>query len=102
MEGSGQAQFAFTVPPELETGRYANLLGIWHTGHEFTLDFSVTGPAMPPEAPDDPLTIPCQVVARVKIAPSLVFDLLQALNENMTRYEESYGEIKRPEPPGGS
>ena len=41
MEGS-EPQFGFHVPEALQTGTYANFLGVWHTGHEFTLDFSVT------------------------------------------------------------
>lgn len=93
-----QEQFAFEVPPELETGTYANILGVWHSPHEFTLDFSVSGQAIQPPEPGEPVMIPCKVVARVKVAPSLVFDLLQALNANMTRYEQNFGEIKRPEP----
>lgn len=96
MEGEAdQPQFVFSVPEDLETGRYANMLGVWHTGHEFTLDFSVTSQMVP----GNPSIIPCQVVARVKVAPSLVFELLQALNANMTNYEASFGEIKRLEPP---
>jgi hypothetical protein len=72
------------------------MLGVWHTPHEFTLDFSVTLPAVPPAEEGLPPTIPCEIVARIKVAPSLVFDLLQALNENMSRYEATFGEIHRP------
>ena len=96
MEGGGHhTEFAFTVPPELAAGRYANLLAIWHTAHEFTLDFSVT---MPVEGTgtESASVVPCEVVARVKISPSVVFDVLRALNENMTKYESTYGEIQRP------
>jgi hypothetical protein len=39
------------------------------------------------------------VVARVKIPVTVLFDVLRALNENMTRYEQVFGEIRRPEPP---
>ena len=99
--GGGQPQFTFNVPEDLQTGRYANILGVWHSPHEFTLDFSVSGQPIPPEGPGEPPIVPCDVVARVKVAPSLVFDLLEALNENMTHYEQNYGEIRRPEPPGG-
>ncbi len=84
------------VPQELSAGAYANVVGIWHTEHEFTLDFAVMMPTTPPLAPGEPATMPCQVVARVKIAPTLVFDVLRALNENMTKYETTYGEIRRP------
>jgi len=83
------------IPPELEGGAYANMVGVWHTGHEFTLDFSVTLPTR--EGPEGSTIVPCQVVARLKIAPTLVFDLMRALNENMTGYETTFGEIRRPE-----
>jgi hypothetical protein len=36
------------------------------------------------------------VTSRVKIPVTLIFDVVRALNENMTRYEETFGEIKRP------
>jgi hypothetical protein len=36
------------------------------------------------------------VVARVRIPPAMVFDLLRALNENLTEYEEQYGEVVPP------
>ena len=91
------------VPPEETGGRYANFLGVWHTGHEFTLDFAVTQPthAEDPEDGESPVVVPCHVVARVRIPVSVVFDVLRALNDNMTRYEQTYGEIHRPGQRGG-
>jgi hypothetical protein len=101
MEQSGAGQrptnFNVQIPPELEGGTYANFLGAWHTGHEFTLDFAVTQPPVVPENPTEPTTVPCRVVTRVKIPPTLIFDILRALNENMTTYENTFGEIQRPE-----
>jgi hypothetical protein len=88
----------FQVPPDLEGGVYANILGVWHTGHEFTLDFAVTQPTLVPTDPSEPATVPCRVVTRVKIPPSLIFDIMRALNENMDRYEAIFGMIQRPEP----
>jgi Protein of unknown function (DUF3467) len=92
-------EFQLAVPPELEGGVYSNFLGVWHTAYEFTLDFCSTQPAQPvdPEDPNSPAVVPCRVVARVKIPPTLVFNVLQALNENMTNYEATYGPIQRPE-----
>ncbi len=93
-------EFQLAVPPELEGGVYSNFLGVWHTAYEFTLDFcSTQQPAQPidPEDPNSPAVVPCRVVARVKIPPTLVFNVLQALNENMTNYEAIYGPIQRPE-----
>lgn len=72
MEASGP-RFVFQIPPELEGGRYANILGVWHTPHEFTLDFSVT--LSPQQSEDGQPVIPANIVARVKVSPSLVFEL---------------------------
>ena len=99
--GAGERPTNFNVqlPPELEGGTYANFLGVWHTGYEFTLDFAVTQPPVIPEDEAEPITVPCRVVTRVKIPPTLIFDIMRALNENMTTYENTFGEIQRPEAP---
>jgi hypothetical protein len=92
--------FRMDVPQEETGGRYSNFLAVWHTGHEFTLDFAATQPPQPTDPHDEesPVLVACQVVARVRIPVSVVFDVLRALNENMTGYEQTYGEIRRPEP----
>lgn len=92
------ANFEMQIPLELEVGAYADFLGIWHSPHGFTLDFAVTQPpvAQDSDDPNSPVTVPCRVTSRVKIPSSLVFDVMRALNENMTAYEQAYGEIKRP------
>ncbi len=90
--------FELRVPPEMEGGVYANFLGVWHTAHEFTLDFSATLPAEPIESPEDGavMHVPCRVTARIKVPPTLVFDIIRALNDNLTGYEEKFGSIRRP------
>jgi hypothetical protein len=94
-----EMHFNVGVPDELEAGVYGNVLSIWHTPYEFTLDFASTQPPQvtQPEG-DEPGTVevPCRVVSRVKIPPTVIFDVLRALNENMTRYEDSFGSIRRP------
>ena len=97
-EGQRPTNFDVQVPPDLEGGSYANFLSVWHTGHEFTLDFAVTQPPVVPENATEPITVPCRIVTRVKIPPTLIFDILRALNENMTTYEGTFGEIQRPAP----
>jgi hypothetical protein len=91
------ARFDLQVPPEVESGVYANFLNVWHTAHEFTLDFATTLPAEPAE--DDrgePLVrVPARVTARVKVPPTLLFDVIRVLNDNMTRYEATFGPIAR-------
>jgi hypothetical protein len=86
------------VPPEVEVGVYANLLAIWHTQDEFTFDFAVKQPAQMAESEDGTpvVHVPARVVARVRVPPGQVFEILKALNENMTHYERAFGEIRRP------
>jgi hypothetical protein len=99
--GMVAANFEVQVPPELEGGAYANFLNVWHSPYEFTFDFAVTQPPIPqnPQDPAAPVTVPCRVVARVKVPPALVFDIMRAINQNLARYEQMFGEIPRPEPP---
>lgn len=90
--------------PAMTGGVYANRLAIWHSAHEFTLDFIVPSqPAQPAVTPEGQQVIraPHRLVARVRIPPGSVFDIIRALNENMDHYEKRFGAIKTPgqEPP---
>jgi hypothetical protein len=94
---SEQPQYRFDIiaPPELEAGVYANFLSVWHSPHEFTLDFAVTQPALETDTPGLQ-RVPCRVVARVKVPATVVFDMIRAMNENLTRYEGKFGVVRRP------
>lgn len=89
------------VPPELEGGTYANVLNVWHTAYEFTLDFGVMQQVgePDPEDPDAALQVPVRVVSRVRIPVTLLFEVLKALNTNMTGYESTFGPIRAPQAP---
>lgn len=97
MENQGQ-EIEIQVPPDEAMGSYANLVGVWHTPHEFALDFCLVQPFLL----DGPKAT---VVSRVRIPPTLVLDLLQSLSQNLLEYEKTYGEIRRlvdePEEGGG-
>jgi hypothetical protein len=86
-----QPRIQIQVPEALQAGAYANGAMVRHTPYEFTLDFFSTQPP----TPDAPNVVQCLVTARVKIPPTVVFDLLRAVNENMTKYESQFGEIPR-------
>lgn len=91
-------EFRIDVPSELEVGVFSNFMTVWHSPHEFTLDFATTMPPerKDPEDEDSPVVVPARVTARVKIPVTMIFDVIRAINENMTRYEEAAGPIKRP------
>ena len=76
------------VPEDQKTGTYANLLVVTHGPHEFTLDFAQFQPS------NDGTKVTAEVVQRVRIAPTLVGQVMQALNANLTKYEDRFGPVK--------
>jgi hypothetical protein len=82
-----------------EAGYYANALAIWHTGHEFTFDFLVNSdPPRPARTQDgeDVIQAPHRLVARIRVPPTAVFDIIRTINENLTLYEQRFGQIRAP------
>lgn len=73
---------------EVKHGEYANFVAIQHGPHEFTLDF---GQAMPGGEPDE---VVIDVVSRVKIAPTLVGQVMRSLANAQSKYEDKFGSIK--------
>ena len=49
-----------------------------------------------PEDPEAALQVPVRVVSRVRIPVTLLFEVLKALNTNMTGYESTFGPIRAP------
>jgi hypothetical protein len=84
-------QIQLTVPPDKIAGDYANVVTVWSTPYDFAVDFAINQPYAA-----GPGGAAAQVVARVRIPPTLVFQLLQALNHALGQYEEAYGPIKQP------
>src|ERR1700722_16094799 len=83
------------TPEELKAGVYANGLGVWSTQTEFTLDFIVN---LPPEQASDSegnpvAVVPQEVVARVKIPPPLLFQVMRSLAGAQDAYEAQWGSI---------
>lgn len=79
------------ISDEDAKGRYSNLLRITHTGEEFILDFIHL---VPPQA---------VVTARIVTSPGHLKRIVQALDENLRRYEERFGKVRvAPEPSPGS
>jgi hypothetical protein len=90
---------AIQVPDALEGGVYSNLVAVWHTPYEFTLDFAVILPPQVATRADggQPITVtPARVVSRVKVPPAAVFELMRALSQNERLYEQNIGAIPRP------
>lgn len=101
-----QRNLRIIVSDDMVVGNYANLLGVWHTEHEFTLDFVVVGL---PDASDDnsQQTFTAPLVARLKIPTNVIFNIARAIADNVDTYEKRFGQITpQPDttpdyPPGG-
>jgi hypothetical protein len=91
--------FESRADPALEAGAYANALAIWHTAHEFTFDFLVSSEPPQPATTDEGEAViraPHRLVARVRIPPTAVFDIITTINQNLTLYEQNFGQIRQP------
>jgi hypothetical protein len=85
-----------SVPPEAEVGVYASFASVWRTQDCFVLDFAteVRPPEVVAEDPDSDtpyVHVPAQVVARVRIPPGQVWELMKALEQNLSAYERDSG-----------
>jgi hypothetical protein len=89
-------RLAINIPDEFKRGAYSDVVMVWHNQFGFTLDFlAQLQPELVAAADGDP-ALPFEVVARVRIPPSVIFLLMKALNENLTRYEQTFGPIPDP------
>ena len=81
------------TPPDQVAGVAADLVGVWHTAESFVLDFSAFADPARIETVDgvDVLVQRAQVVARVRIPPSQVFEIMKALERQLTVWERETG-----------
>ena len=77
-------EISIELPEEIAEGVYANLSIISHSNTEFILDFIRLVPNVPK----------AKVKSRVIMSPQQTKRLLQALRENIKRYEATNGIIK--------
>ncbi len=78
-------QLQIQLRPEVADGKYSNLAMIGHGPNEFLIDFIFAAPGMP-QAP---------VVSRVIMSPENAKQLMYALQDNVSKFEAQFGEIKQ-------
>jgi hypothetical protein len=89
-----------SMPDDKVPGVYADFVSVWHTNDVFTFDFAALArpPAMVEGDDGRPIaTAQAQVVTRVRIPPSQVFEIMKALERQLTAWEQETG--RRPKPP---
>lgn len=77
-------QLQIELKPEVAQGVYANLAILTHSSSEFILDFACMMPGLQK----------AEVRSRVIMAPEHAKRLLFALQDNLQKYEQQFGEIR--------
>ena len=80
-------QLQIELKEEVAQGTYANLAIITHSSSEFVLDFVRVLPGMPKAG----------VQSRIVLAPEHAKRLLQALEDNIGKYERTFRPINTPD-----
>lgn len=92
--------FQVEVPADVHAGTYADFVSIWHTPDCFVLDFAaLKQPPMPAtdETGQDITVLPTKIVARVKVPPAQVFEIMKALSSQLTAWETEQGTSSPPD-----
>lgn len=77
------------ITDEVMEGRYANMMRVSHTKEEFIMDYANV---VPPQG---------IMTARVITSPGHMKRILKALQDNIGKYEKSFGPINEAEAPKG-
>ena len=86
-----QNQINIELSEEIAEGIYSNLAMIAHSNSEFVIDFIRLMPGVPK----------AKVKARIVITPEHAKRLLNAMQDNLEKYEAVHGRIKTQEEPPG-
>jgi hypothetical protein len=86
----GQQDVKISFPPQLQGGVYSNNMVVTHTKEEFVMDFLMV---IPPVG---------AVTSRVIISPGHMKRIINALQENVKKYETRFGVIQAAEEPKGT
>jgi hypothetical protein len=81
--------------PEIMAGVYANFANVSHSDYEFTITFA----RVDHEVDDD--EIPGVVVSRINLSPKFMRELIDAMQDNFSKYQTREGIKNLPEYGGG-
>jgi len=87
--GQEPKEIKINFPEKIQGGVYSNNMVVTHTKEEFILDFIMVSPPVG------------TVTARVIVSPGHMKRILEALRDNVSKYEKTYGTIQIAEEPKG-
>ena len=82
-------QLQVELKPEVSKGNYSNLAIISHSHSEFVIDFATILPGL--QKPE--------ICSRILMTPEHAKRLLNALSDNIGKYENTFGRIELPGSP---
>jgi hypothetical protein len=89
-----EQRLTMDITPEVEGGVYANFVNVWHSKDEFTFDFGAM--SRPPRAGHDEsgefMHLATRIVARVRVPPGQVFEIMKALETQLSAWETETGQ----------
>ena len=88
-------RFEVEMSPEVEVGIHADFANLWHTQDTIVLDFAAL--RQPPyiqvdETGTEVAIAPTRIVGRVRLPPRQVWELMRALEKELTAWETATGE----------
>jgi hypothetical protein len=82
-----QPSMQINTGDEMSRGRYSNAMVISHGPEEFLMDWLLQSPNG------------AHLLSRIIVAPGHMKRILSTLQDNIERYEQTFGEIKSVDPP---
>ena len=84
MDNENKNQLNLELKPEVARGTYSNLAIITHSRSEFIIDFATMLPGLPKP----------EICSRIVMTPEHAKRLMNALAENVSKYEGQFGRIE--------
>jgi hypothetical protein len=88
-------RFDVSMTPEVEVGIHADFANLWHTPDTIVLDFAAL--RQPPylqvdETGAEFAMAPIRIVSRMRLPPKQMWELMRALEKELTAWEKATGE----------
>lgn len=96
-------RFDVEMSSDVETGIYADFANLWHTPDTIVLDFAAL--RQPPylqadaDAGVEVAVVPTRIVARLRLPPRQMWELMRALEKELTAWEAETGQKLPPASP---
>ncbi len=90
-EENDDRQFDIHADPEVMAGHYANFANVSHSDYEFTVTFARVDHEVDDEA------VPGVVVSRINLSPRFMRELIDAMEDNFSKWQTKEGIKNLPE-----